>query len=151
LPLHQLDELVARRSCYGLGFRKSFVIDAGGVRVWYVDRTVALGHEIYRQTRSHARRGDPNDFLWHLTPFIDFPGEYDTGSFRFEWEREWRVLDSMTFGIRDVAFLSQPGARNRLSPTTMCRSPIVLTHTVVHEDRVEVARSEEMLQRNGVL
>jgi hypothetical protein len=108
LPLHQLARLVRNRSPYGLGFRTSVVLDGGGARVWYVDRAAQLGQQIFRQVQDPARRADESDFLWHLTPFIDFPGEYESGSFRFEWEREWRVPGGLAFGLRDVAFLLLP-------------------------------------------
>jgi hypothetical protein len=129
LPLTQLDELVERRSPYGLGFTKSFVTDGGGARVWYVDRVTNLGREIYRQTKSPARREDPSDFLWNLTPFIDFPGDYDTGAFHFEWEREWRVVDGISFDLREVAFLLLPeadhGKARRTQHIKVLRCPLI--------------------------
>jgi hypothetical protein len=46
--------------------------------------------------------------IWELTTFIDFPGGYPTGTYRFEWEREWRVRGSLSFSESDVAFLVVP-------------------------------------------
>ena len=49
-----------------------------------------------------------HEHIWSLTPFIDFPGDYPTGPYRFEWEREWRLRGDLHFNERDVAFLVIP-------------------------------------------
>jgi hypothetical protein len=74
LPLTQLDELIERRSPYGLGFTKSFIIDRGGARVWYVDRDTSLGQEIYRQTKSPTRPRTPTTFFGRSLPSSTSPG-----------------------------------------------------------------------------
>jgi hypothetical protein len=56
------------------------------------------------------RPWDANDPLWALTLFVDFPGEYGATSYRFEWEREWRVPGSVEFSPDNVAFLFGPEA-----------------------------------------
>ncbi len=43
-----------------------------------------------------------------LTPFVDFPGEYGPASYRFEWEREWRIPGDLLFKPEDVKFLFIP-------------------------------------------
>jgi hypothetical protein len=48
------------------------------------------------------------EHIWDLTPFIDCPGDYPTRPYRFEWEREWRVLGSLSFHEQDAAFLVIP-------------------------------------------
>lgn len=51
---------------------------------------------------------DIDDPLWDLTPFVDNPGSGEWGNYEFEWEREWRVVGDLTFGLSDVAFLFIP-------------------------------------------
>jgi len=46
--------------------------------------------------------------IWALTPFIDFPGHYPAGPYKFEWEREWRLKGDLLFNEKDVAFLTIP-------------------------------------------
>jgi Putative abortive phage resistance protein AbiGi, antitoxin len=109
IPLDRLDRLVARRSSkYGVGFNQNWIIQAGGARVWYVDhdsQTYAAFQELFTQ---QLRPWNANDPFWKLTPFVDFPGDYGAASYRFEWEREWRVPGSIEFSPEDVAFLFGP-------------------------------------------
>ena len=109
IPLDRLDRLVARRrSRYGVGFTQDWITQAGGARVWYVDRDSAAYRAFQELLRQRLRPWDANDPLWALTPFIDFPGEYGDTSYRFEWEREWRVPGSVGFSPENVAFLFGP-------------------------------------------
>jgi hypothetical protein len=89
VPLDRLDRLVDRRGTkYAIGFRQDVLVQAGGGRVWYVDK---------------------DSPFWRVTPFIDFPGDYGATEYRFEWEREWRVPGDMCFTPDQVAFLFIPG------------------------------------------
>ena len=110
VPLDRLDRLVERRrTSYGIGFRQDFLTQAGGGRVWYVDNN----GELARTLRSYvnAAHGSPVDLqnpILRITPFVDYPGDYAGGPYRFEWEREWRVPRELRFGPDDVAFLFIP-------------------------------------------
>lgn len=109
IPLDRLDRLVARRSQYGIGFRQDVVTAAGGGRVWYVDRDTALANAVWDAMK--AASGPPMQAdhpIWRLTPFIDFPGDYEGTQYRFEWEREWRVPGGLEFKPEQVAFLFIP-------------------------------------------
>jgi hypothetical protein len=109
IPLDRLDRLVARRkSSYGVGFAQDWIIQAGGARVWYVDRG-SEPYEAFQELFSQRLRKWDDPF-WALTPFVDFPGEYGDTSYRFEWEREWRVPGSVEFAPENVAFLFGPEA-----------------------------------------
>jgi hypothetical protein len=104
-----LDRLVERRSLYGIGFTKEFVTSRGGAPLWYLDNAGAQATIIRDVIPQRVAGGvDPDDRLWKLTPFIDNPGVYKGRSYRFEWEREWRVIGDMPFDIGDVAFLFLP-------------------------------------------
>jgi len=46
--------------------------------------------------------------VWTLTPFIDSTGNYASGTYRFEWEREWRHLGDLHFTQDDTALLIIP-------------------------------------------
>jgi hypothetical protein len=47
--------------------------------------------------RAQAQPSVEHDQIWSLTPFIDFPGHYPAGTYKFEWEREWRLRKDLEF------------------------------------------------------
>ncbi len=108
IPLDMLDRLIERRSLYGIGFRKEVVVAKGGGPLWYLDKD-GMQANLLEQEIADAMAGgvDPADRIWKLTPFIDFPGTYRT-EYRFEWEREWRVVGDVEFTPDEVAFLFLP-------------------------------------------
>lgn len=109
IPLDMLDRLVQRRSSYGIGFRKDFIATKGGAPLWYLDKDGLQAQVIQSKILTAASGGiDPDDPLWKLTPFIDSPGNYAGAQYRFEWEREWRVVGTFEFTPKDVAFLFLP-------------------------------------------
>ena len=111
IPLDRLNRLIERRaSRCGVGFTQDWIIQAGGARVWYVDRDSAAHTAFQELFSQRLRPWDANDPFWALTPFIDFPGGYGDTSYRFEWEREWRVPGSVEFSPDNVAFLFAPEA-----------------------------------------
>jgi hypothetical protein len=109
IPLDLLVRLIDRRSLYGIGFREDFLVDQGGARVWYLDKDGPAA-ESFTETVREAMTGglDPQEPIWHITPFVDFPGDYGGTQYRFEWEREWRVPGGLHFQPDDVAFLFIP-------------------------------------------
>jgi hypothetical protein len=109
IPLDLLTRLIQRRSLYGIGFRQDFLVDRGGARVWYLDKGAPAAESFQALVRDGMTGGiDPTDAIWAITPFVDYPGEYPSTQYRFEWEREWRVPGGLTFGPDDVAFLFIP-------------------------------------------
>ncbi len=109
IPLDMLERLVERRSLYGVGFRKDVLIDKGGAPLWYLDKDGSQAQIVQREIDERSAGGiDPRDPLWRLTPFIDSPGNYASGPYRFEWEREWRVVGDVRFEPGEVAFLFLP-------------------------------------------
>lgn len=109
IPLDLLDRLIERRSLYGLGFKKELLVAKGGAPLWYLDNEGEQAAIIRAQMAERLERGvDPDDPFWRLTPFIDTPGVYYGRPYRFEWEREWRVIGGMRFQTEDVAFLFLP-------------------------------------------
>jgi hypothetical protein len=110
IPLEYLDRLTNRReSCYGLAFRKEFVIASGGGPVWYVEHPSLLGGwvEAVKDTALNPSFV-PDHPVWRITPFIERPGDYNGATYRFEWEREWRVPGGLCFTPDRVAFLFLP-------------------------------------------
>jgi hypothetical protein len=95
IPLHQLRRLAKRRGGYGIGFTKQFVVARGGGPVWYAEKggtiASAISTLIRRAQHSVHSAIEP---IWTLTAFIDVPGDYAGGPYRFEWEREWRHVES---------------------------------------------------------
>lgn len=106
IPLHLISRLAERRGSYGIGFSKQFLLDRGGGPIWYVESDSeaanAVNHLMIRGTRSH------DDPIWTVTPFIDSPGDYPNGAYRFEWEREWRHIGDLHFVQTDPSFLIIP-------------------------------------------
>jgi hypothetical protein len=109
IPLDMLDRLIDRRSLYGVGFTKEFLVAKGGAPLWYLDKEGEQAPIIRAQIDQRVAAGvDADDPFWRLTPFIDNPGNYAGRPYRFEWEREWRVIGDMRFHQDDVAFLFLP-------------------------------------------
>ena len=109
VPLHLLARLASRRSSYGLGFSKQFILEKGGGPIWYVEHGSPSDRAIRAMIASALAAEDPkSDPVWALTPFIDSPGDYAGGSYRFEWEREWRHVGDLKFNTAHVEFLIVP-------------------------------------------
>jgi hypothetical protein len=106
VPLHLLGRLADKRSEYGIGFGKAFVIHRKGNPILYAYKGQSVAAAIRKLV---AAFGDDTDSpIWELTPFIDIPGVYPNGSYFFEWEREWRKIGDFKFTLEDVAFLIIP-------------------------------------------
>jgi hypothetical protein len=59
--------------------------------------------------RTHERgKGDADNPIWTITPFVDAPGNHGTSKYFFEWEREWRKAGDFTFTTDEVEFLMLP-------------------------------------------
>jgi hypothetical protein len=109
IPLDLLSRLIERRSLYGIGLHQRVLVERGGARVWYLDKDSPAAVSFQAIVRDAMTGGiDPVDAVWRLTPFVDNPGKYAEGAYRFEWEREWRVPGGITFTPDDVAFLFIP-------------------------------------------
>ena len=106
IPLDLLDRLIGRRSLYGIGFHQSVLLDRGGGRVWYVDRNSEVGVALNNWLMGKV--GQWGSAVWTFTPFIDQPYDDETGAYRFEWEREWRVPGGLQFNLDEVAFVFVP-------------------------------------------
>lgn len=107
IPLGQIERLVQQRSSFGIGFRKEYLVEAGGGRVWYLDNNGEPAAAIQKMVAERAATDlDVTDDLWRLTPFIDPPTADQW--FQFDWEREWRVPSVLRFSPGDVAFLFIP-------------------------------------------
>lgn len=106
VPLDLLGRLVGRRSSFGIGFHQEVLLRSGGMRVWYLDLDTPAALAFNELKRQAMLGGiNPTDRIWQLTPLVDNPGEWASGSYRFEWEREWRVPGGLRFQPSDVAFL----------------------------------------------
>ncbi|MBN8995392.1 MAG: hypothetical protein J0H94_09205 [Rhizobiales bacterium] len=106
IPLHKLRRLAEKRSEYGIVFRKDFVIHRHGNPILYAYKDRELIAAIKEMVASAGN--DKSHPVWRLTPFVDAPGAYPTGSYFFEWEREWRKVGDFKFSTDDVAFLIIP-------------------------------------------
>ena len=109
VPLHCLSRIAERRSRFGIGFTKDFAKSKGALPVWHVEKDSAQHASIDQLISAALGTSNPADQpIWRLTPLIDVPGSYPTGTYRFEWEREWRCVGDFTFDESDVAFLVIP-------------------------------------------
>ena len=111
IPLDRLGRLAGRRSRFGIGFRKDFIIANGGAPVWYVDFGSPAHTSLEALKAEAAKAADPRAHpLWRLTPFIDVTGRPPKApyTYNFDWEREWRVPGPLRFTPADVALLFIP-------------------------------------------
>ncbi len=117
IPPGYWERLTEKYSLLGIAFRKRFVLDKGGAPVWYVEKDGHQQKAISEMVDSAAEVRpdgiganaiDASAAIWRMTPFIDFPGNWRGSVYRFEWEREWRVVGPFEFGVEDVAFLFIP-------------------------------------------
>jgi hypothetical protein len=109
VPLHLLARLADRRSSYGLGFTKQIILERGGGPIWYVENESPSYRAIEVMIDAALAADDPaSESIWSITPFIDAPGDYPGGSYRFEWEREWRHVGDLSFETSNVEFLIVP-------------------------------------------
>jgi len=109
VPLHLIQRISERRSRYGIGFTKEFITNKGGAPVWYLEENSRQANCLGRILRDvNNNRQDELSDIWELTPFIDIAGDHSSGSYRFEWEREWRILGNLRFEESEVSFLIIP-------------------------------------------
>lgn len=107
-PLGFLHRIVERRGTkFGIGFHKRFVLKNGGAPLWYLELGTPQQKAVAALMRLASKSFDPEDALWRLAPFIDFPSSRPF-AYDFQWEREWRVRSDLRFEEDDVEFLFIP-------------------------------------------
>lgn len=105
-PVH-LQTLVKSRYNHGVAFKKEWLLSKGAQRVWYVEKDSRTNLSL--EALSKSLNEDQKKDFFNLSPFIDIPGEYGNSIYRFEWEREWRIIGDLQFSPDDVEFLILPG------------------------------------------
>lgn len=108
VPPHLMARLSERRGEYGIGFRKELLLKRGGGPIWYIEKNTTNTNSVQALIDRALALPQESEPIWFLTPFIDVMGEYPAGSYRFEWEREWRYRGEFGFEPGDVAFLVLP-------------------------------------------
>lgn len=117
--LDSVERLAQRHGQFGLGFRKSWLQQRGAAPVWYLPRDSQVQVEFFETVRTLAfrREPDPENVLWRMTPFVDYPREAgddrNAVPYDWRWEREWRVRGDLPFGGDDVALLFAPERQHR--------------------------------------
>lgn len=107
-PLGFLDRIVKRRkSAYGIGFHKRYLLKKGGGPLWYLQLGTPQQRALATLIKRALKTFDQDDPIWQLTPFIDLPGPLPFKN-DFRWEREWRLRSDLRFEPADVAFLFIP-------------------------------------------
>jgi hypothetical protein len=106
IPPVYLQKLVQRRFNHGVAFKKEWLLSKGAQRVWYIERGSET-HSSLENISNHLNETEKED-LFGLAPFIDISGEYGDSVYRFEWEREWRIIGDVSFSPDDVEFLILP-------------------------------------------
>ena len=112
IPLDHLRRLYDRHGRWGIGFPRKFVDGRGGARVWYLEKGTVVEQAVFDLHRQLLIGQNFDHHFWSLTPFIDVMS--DTYSYRFDWEREWRVPQGLRFELDDVAFLLVPDEQQRI-------------------------------------
>lgn len=103
MPLSELDRLRDRRKAWGIAFKRDFVLDQGGQRVWYLDTDKAPYQAIHALKEAAFENRDWDNPIWELTPFVDQWNPEK--NYTFDWEREWRVTGGLRFDLEDVVLL----------------------------------------------
>jgi hypothetical protein len=106
IPPFYLQKLVQSRYNYGIAFKKDWLLAQGAQRVWYIEKD-SKTHSSLDHLSDSLNHNQKKDFF-DLAPFIDIPGEYGNSVYRFEWEREWRIIGDLSFSPDDVEFLILP-------------------------------------------
>lgn len=101
----------ARRSDYGIGFTKDFVVHRKGNPILYAYKDSPL--QVAFQALIEADKTNGEAEIWRITPFVDAPGKYKNSDYFYEWEREWRKVGEFLFSVEDVAFLIIPDSLHR--------------------------------------
>jgi len=104
-PVH-LQKLVKRRYNHGVAFKKEWLLKNNGQRVWYIEKDSKTHASL--DNIANKLLGPARDTFLELAPFIDISGEYGNSTYRFEWEREWRIVGNLSFSPSDVEFLILP-------------------------------------------
>jgi hypothetical protein len=112
IPPPHLAKLIKRRSNHGIAFKKEFLLKIGAQRVWYLEKN-SMVHQSLDTLRGLLNNSLQQEALLNLTPFIDVHGEHKGTPYRFEWEREWRVIGDVYFEPNDVAFLIIPSSHHQ--------------------------------------
>lgn len=108
VPLNQLHRLVrdipgrqVKLEAYGFVFRKDFIVASGGQPAVYINsygNNQWLRESVDQLFEMACPAGALQPPLWRLLPFINAMHErYD-----FTWEREWRVMQKLTFKGSDL-------------------------------------------------
>jgi len=107
IPPIYLQKLVQQRYNHGIAFKKDLLLKKSAQRVWYIEKD-SQTHCSLRKLSNYLNGSEKEEF-YNLAPFIDIPGEYGNSIYRFEWEREWRIIGNLSFTPDDVEFLILPG------------------------------------------
>ncbi|ALE93783.1 hypothetical protein AOC05_18010 [Arthrobacter alpinus] len=102
MPLSELDRLRDRGKSWGIAFKRDFVLQHGGQRVWYLDINGSPYQALHGLKEVAFDHRDWTNPVWDITPFVD---QRNPGSYAFEWEREWRVVGGLRFDLEDVVLL----------------------------------------------
>lgn len=108
VPVDLLDRLVHRRGHWGLGFTRQGILSDDGAPVWYAELDKPVAAALARLQSSITTSDQRRDW-YTVAPFVDKVGEFPNGAtYRFEWEREWRVSRRIELGVDHPVFLFAP-------------------------------------------
>ncbi len=100
-------------SSYGVAFTKTFARRRGANPVWYIDQTP--GHDWLTQPIDKLIAKIENGSataeelgILDIAPFMEQMG----GVKEFWWEREWRHVGDMSFGVDDVVVIFAPESQH---------------------------------------
>jgi hypothetical protein len=103
MPLSELGRLRDRGKLWGIAFKREFVLNQGGQRVWYVDGNKTPHDALHALKEAAYESRDWKNSIWDVTPFVD--ERNPAKSYAFDWEREWRVIGGLTFELENVSLV----------------------------------------------
>ncbi|MFB2572364.1 hypothetical protein [Micrococcus sp. IITD107] len=102
MPVSELDRLRDRNKPWGIAFKREFVLERGGQRVWYLEVDKPPYQALHGMKERAIRLAQWESSIWDVTPFVD---QSKPGTYAFDWEREWRVVGGLKFEPKDIALV----------------------------------------------
>lgn len=103
MPLSELGRLRDRGKLWGIAFKREFVLNQGGQRVWYVDGDKTPYEALNALKEAAYDSRDWKNRIWDVTPFVD--ERNPAKLYAFDWEREWRVIGGLRFEWENVSLV----------------------------------------------
>lgn len=132
VPLTHAERVTARRSAYGFAFDKAAAVLRGANPILYAYQNQSLALNMRQMMNLAIDKGDTDDPIFKITPFVDVPGVYFGSTYLFEWEREWRKLGDYHFSAEEISFIILPEERHNKARRVFLAQKKSTRHSHLH-------------------